>query len=73
MARHFSGQLLRETRKAAGISIARLAIGVDRSVYTIQEYERGRATPSVPTLVAMADALGRPVDDLLVEEEAHAA
>jgi transcriptional regulator with XRE-family HTH domain len=72
MARHFSGRRLRETRKAAGISIAQLAIGVDRSVYSIQEYENGRVTPSTSVLLAIADILGLRVDDLF-EEAAEAA
>ncbi|MCY0962794.1 helix-turn-helix domain-containing protein [Streptomyces sp. H27-H5] len=73
MARHFSGRHLRETRKAAGISIELLAITIARSAYSIQEYERGRVTPPINVLAAIADALGRPVDELLTEEEAHAA
>ncbi|MEV3988250.1 helix-turn-helix transcriptional regulator [Streptomyces sp. NPDC049837] len=73
MARYFSGRRLRESRKAAGISIERLAISIDRSAYSIQEYERGRVTPPTTVLAAIADALGRQVDDLLVEEEVHAA
>lgn len=73
MARHFSGQRLRETRKAAGISIERLAITIGRSAYSIQEYQRGRVTPPVHVIAAIADAVGRPIEDLLDEEEAHAA
>lgn len=72
MARYFSGQRLREARKAAGISIARLAISVDRSAYTIQEYQRGRITPPIDVLTTMADVLGRPIEALLVDEEVHA-
>ncbi|WP_406345522.1 helix-turn-helix domain-containing protein [Streptomyces sp. NBC_00648] len=73
MARQFSGQRLRETRKAAGISIERLAITISRSAYSVQEYQRGRVTPPITVIAAIADALGRPIEDLLVEEEAHAA
>lgn len=73
MARHFSGQRLRETRKAAGISIERLAITIGRSAYSIQEYQRGRVTPPITVIAAIADALGRPIDDLLDEETADAA
>lgn len=73
MARIFSGPRLREARKSAGLSPEHLAIGVGRSTYTIREYEMGRVNPSVATLAALADTLGRTVDDLLDEEAANAA
>ncbi|QDN81817.1 helix-turn-helix transcriptional regulator [Streptomyces sp. S1A1-7] len=73
MARNFSGQRLRAVRKAAGISVERLALDIDRSAYSIFEYERGRVTPPINVIAAIADALGRPIEDLLTEEAAHAA
>ncbi|MEU0660267.1 helix-turn-helix domain-containing protein [Streptomyces lavendulocolor] len=73
MARNFSGRRLREARKSAGISAEQLAINVGRSAYSIHEYELGRVTPGVTVLIAIADALGRPVDDLLTEEGTRAA
>jgi transcriptional regulator with XRE-family HTH domain len=73
MARSFSGQRLRETRKAAGTSIEQLAITIGRSAYSIQEYQRGRVTPPVHVIAAIADTLGCTVDDLLTEEVADAA
>ncbi|WP_069759014.1 helix-turn-helix domain-containing protein [Streptomyces sp. LUP47B] len=69
MARNFSGRRLREARKSAGISPEQLAVSVGRSAYSIHEYEMGRVTPSVTVLAAIADTLGRPVDDLLTEAE----
>ncbi|MFJ5306130.1 helix-turn-helix domain-containing protein [Streptomyces sp. NPDC088350] len=73
MPRYFSGQLLRESRKAAGVSIEQLAISTGRSAYSIQEYQRGRVTPPVNVIAAMADVLGRPIEALLEDEEVHAA
>lgn len=76
MARHFSGPRLRNARKSAGLTPEHLAISVGRSSYSIREYELGRVTPSVATLAAMADILGRTVDELLdeaAEEVADAA
>lgn len=64
MARMFSGRRLREVRTAAGLKPERLALLIDRSVYSIHQYERGTALPSVPVLGALADALGVAVDDL---------
>ena len=73
MARHFSGRRLRASRKAAGVSIELLAVTITRSAYSIQEYERGRVTPPIDVLAAIADTLGCTVEDLLEEEAAHAA
>ncbi|MEU8519075.1 helix-turn-helix transcriptional regulator [Streptomyces sp. NPDC048577] len=73
MARHFSGLRLRASRQAAGISIEHLAVAIGRSAYSILEYQRGRVTPPVDVLFAIADALGCDVTELLDEETAHAA
>ncbi|MGK3110387.1 helix-turn-helix domain-containing protein [Streptomyces sp. WAC05858] len=73
MARQFSGQRLREARTAAGLSKEALALRVGRSFYSIHEYEHGRVQPSIAVLVALSDALGRPLDDLLTEEARDAA
>ncbi|HEY9409929.1 MAG TPA: helix-turn-helix transcriptional regulator [Jiangellaceae bacterium] len=73
MARQFSGRRLREARTTSGIPVELLALTVGRSAYSIHEYELGRVTPPINVLARIADALGRPVDDLLTEEEAHAA
>ncbi len=73
MARHFSGQRLRDIRKAAGISTEQLAISIGRSAYSIHEYQRGRVTPPTGIIVAIADTLGCTIDDLLTEEAANAA
>jgi transcriptional regulator with XRE-family HTH domain len=73
MARHFSGRRLREARIASGLSTERLALTISRSAYSIHEYERGRVTPPVDVLAAIADTVGCTVDGLLDEEAAHAA
>ena len=73
MARHFSGQRLRETRKAAGVSVEQLALTIGRTAYSIHEYQRGRVTPPTSIMAAIADALDCKVDDLLAEEAADAA
>jgi transcriptional regulator with XRE-family HTH domain len=68
--RYFSGQQLRETRIAKGLKPEALALRVDRSVYSIHEYERGRAFPSVPVLGALAMVLGCSIDSLFTTDEA---
>jgi transcriptional regulator with XRE-family HTH domain len=71
MARCFSASRLREARLAAGIRPELLAIRIDRSVYTIHEYERGRVSPTVSTLCSLAAALGCTLDYLFVEAGDH--
>lgn len=68
MARKFSGQQLREARLARGLKPERLAMLIDRSVFTIHQYERGDALPSVTALGALADQLGVDVDDFFAGE-----
>lgn len=70
MPRYFSGQHLRSARIAKGLKPEALALRVDRSVYSIHEYERGRAFPSVPVLGALAVELGCSIDSLFVTDEA---
>jgi DNA-binding XRE family transcriptional regulator len=69
VARTFSGARLRQKRTAAGIKPERLALTIDRSVYSVHEYERGRANPSADVLGALADALNCPVDDFYAADE----
>ncbi|MGX6607479.1 helix-turn-helix domain-containing protein [Micromonosporaceae bacterium Da 78-11] len=64
MARIFSGRRLRERRLAAGLKAEQLALGINRSVWTVHQYERGSACPSAPILGAIADELSCSIDDL---------
>lgn len=68
MARSFSGEKLRAHRVAAGFKPEALAPRINRSVFTVHQYERGVALPSVPVLGALADVLGVSVDDFFVRE-----
>lgn len=68
MARSFSGRRLRETRIAAGLSPERLALEIERSVYSVHEYERGRVRPPVDVLCRIAAALDCDLDTLLAGE-----
>jgi DNA-binding XRE family transcriptional regulator len=68
VARTFSGRQLRAHRVAAGLKPEALAPLVKRSVFTIHQYERGVALPSVPVLGALADALSVSVDDFFATE-----
>lgn len=64
MARTFSGARLRQARLAAGFKPEQLAVRIDRSVYSVHQYERGIAFPSAPVLGALADVLRCRIDDL---------
>lgn len=64
MARQFSGRRLRDARTAAGLSPERLALKIERSVFSIHSYECGRARPSIEALAAIADTLDVAVDAL---------
>lgn len=68
MARQFSGARLRAARLTAGLKAEQLAVGIDRSVYSVHQYERGVAAPSAPVLGALADVLGCRIDDLYAAE-----
>ncbi|WP_042389696.1 helix-turn-helix domain-containing protein [Streptacidiphilus melanogenes] len=73
MAQRFSGQLLREKRIAAGIRPELLALQIDRSVWSVAEYERGTVQPPIPVLSRIADVLGCALTDLLTDTTATAA
>ena len=55
----------RTRRQARGLTQAALAEEIDVSVEMVSRLERGRCFPSVPTLVALARALGTTPDELL--------
>jgi transcriptional regulator with XRE-family HTH domain len=58
------GARIREERQAAGHTVRGLAARIDVSPSLISQIERGRATPSVGTLWAIATELDIPVGDL---------
>ncbi len=68
MARYFNGQRFRDARIAANLRPEQVAHLVGRSVFTIHAYERGDIHPPINVLAQVADILGRPLDDFLVEE-----
>jgi transcriptional regulator with XRE-family HTH domain len=64
------GARIRHERQAAGLTGRKLAARIDVSPSLISQIERGRATPSVATLWAIATELGIPVGDLFSDAEA---
>lgn len=59
------GSLIREMRKAAGMSQMRLAEKLGVSYQQIQKYEKGASKLSVPRLKQVADIFGVPVTAFL--------
>jgi transcriptional regulator with XRE-family HTH domain len=64
------GARIRHERQAAGLTVRKLAARIEVSPSLISQIERGRATPSVATLWAIATELGLPVGDLFSDAEA---
>jgi len=64
------GSRIRSERKRAGETVRGLASRIGVSPSLISQVERGRATPSVATLWAIATELGVSVADLFSDEQA---
>lgn len=60
MAHETLGQRLRQARLEAGLSGAQLARLIGRSQPYVSDLERGQRTPSLATMQALAEALGKP-------------
>ena len=64
----FSGARMRDARQAADMRAEELAIEIDRSMYSVAQYEQGRITPPINVAARIAGVLGVALDDLLDEE-----
>ncbi|MGH3547603.1 MAG: helix-turn-helix domain-containing protein [Pseudonocardiaceae bacterium] len=69
MSRQFSGSALRRARQTAGLSAERLAYRIERSAYSIHQYERGVSLPSVPALAALSAVLDVSIDSLFTTSD----
>ncbi|HEY8416476.1 MAG TPA: helix-turn-helix domain-containing protein [Limnochordales bacterium] len=63
------GERIRRTRAELGISGTQLARMIGKSQPYISDLERSQRTPSLRTLQALADALGKPITYFLTDEE----
>lgn len=68
MARRFSGRLLQQQRKGAGLKPEQLALRVNRSVFAVHQWERGTASPRASVLAALADTLNCSVEDFFAQD-----
>lgn len=64
---HDIGSLIREMRKAAGMSQMRLADKIGVSYQQVQKYEKGASKLSVPRLMQISEVFGVPVTAFLEE------
>jgi transcriptional regulator with XRE-family HTH domain len=69
----FSGDELRQRRRAAGLTVERLALAIDRGYTSVTLYERGQVAPPTPVVAALAGVLGCHPGDFYVETESAAS
>jgi len=62
------GRRIREARKAAGLTLVKVAAASGYSITHLCQIERGRACPTIPCLRAIARAIGRDVGVFLEVE-----
>ncbi len=67
------GKLIREMRKAAGMSQMRLADKIGVSYQQIQKYEKGASKLNIDRLTQMAEVFGVPVVSFLEDKAARVA
>jgi len=67
----YIGSLIRDMRKAAGMSQMRLAEKIGVSYQQIQKYEKGASQLNIARLLQIADAFGVPVGTFLGDGEAE--
>ena len=65
--RHTLGERIRQFRESAGFTQEALARSADIGRVTLVRLENGEQTPRFKTLAAVAQALGKQVQDLLTE------
>src|SRR5690606_18703302 len=66
----FNGARLRALRKQAGLSLEHFAIAIGRTAHSVSRYECGAATPTMATLLTMADTLDVHPGELFTKGEA---
>lgn len=59
------GRKVKASRKQKGLSQAKLAELIDRSVETISHIERGVTLPNIETLLRLSDKLDTPITQML--------
>lgn len=65
-----NGKLMRERRRALGMTQMQLAVAVGAcSVAVVSGWERGRTVASVPKLKKLAEVLGVSMEELLEDGE----
>lgn len=62
------GEIIKEKRRAAGLTQEALAQKIGCATITIRQYEAGKREPNISTLQDIADALGVEIFDLVPDE-----
>ena len=65
------GRFLRQQRLLTGLTLADMAARVGVTHQMVAKYERGQSRLSIGRLLAVAEALGRPLSSLLADYERH--
>ncbi|RDJ17245.1 hypothetical protein B5K05_04005 [Rhizobium phaseoli] len=65
------GSLVRQLRKAQGMTQTELAEAIGRTMDAVSMIERGNSVPSVETLIALSKALNASIETLLLPEDAQ--
>ena len=65
------GRFLRQQRLLTGLTLADMAARVGVTHQMLAKYERGQSRLSIGRLLAIAEALGRPLSSLLADYERH--
>lgn len=65
----FDREALRNRRLERGLSIAQVAVYIDRSAETVKSYESGRCSPPISVLVDLAAVLEVPVARFFVDTD----
>ncbi|WP_248282659.1 MULTISPECIES: helix-turn-helix transcriptional regulator [unclassified Streptomyces] len=66
--RTFDGPRFRDQRRLAGLSAEDIATRIGCSPWSVWRYERGALVPPIPVADALADAIGLPLERLLVDD-----
>ncbi|WP_221967834.1 helix-turn-helix domain-containing protein [Rhizobium leguminosarum] len=65
------GSLVRQLRKAQGMTQIELAEAIGRTMDAVSMIERGNSVPSVETLIALSKVLNSSIESLLLPEDAQ--
>ncbi len=63
------GHTIRQARKDRGWSLKTFSEKIGISIMTLQRIETGQVSPSIKLMVEIADTLGRPITDFIMDKD----